>query len=377
MHGLTLGHVSKTFTSGQVALRDVSLHVPTGETLVLIGPSGAGKSTLLRVIAGLEAADQGQSVIRWDDQRLDRLPPHQRNVALLSQRPMLYPQQTVRANLGFGISRDDRLRIPAIADQLALTGLLDRYPNQLSGGEIQRVALGRMLIRRARLWLLDEPTSFLDPILRRRFHEQIRLLQAQNGVTIIHVTHEIAETMDHPTRMGVLVQGELIQWDQPARIAARPEHWFAAEALATAWPGGVWNRFSGRFIANENGSMRFQPDDSGIAWKCANDRLGLPTNDRPMIIGWSQSVRFGTPLEVPATEEWELGDWTVTAVESADVHATNETIVHLEQAGRRLQTRVLTQQLPRIRAVLPCRVSPDAVSYYDHASGRRLEVRIA
>ncbi|MEO5680471.1 MAG: ABC transporter ATP-binding protein, partial [Acidimicrobiales bacterium] len=155
-----------------VAVDRVSLDVADGELLVLLGPSGSGKSTILKLVAGIEAPDGGE--IRIGGQRIDTLVPRHRDVALVFQSYALYPHMSVAANLGFplrsvGVGREDtRVRVAEVAALLGLEGLLHRRPGQLSGGQQQRVALGRAIVRRPKLFLMDEPLSNLDAKLRAR-----------------------------------------------------------------------------------------------------------------------------------------------------------------------------------------------------------------
>jgi multiple sugar transport system ATP-binding protein len=246
-----LERVAKTYANGVLALHDVTLHAADGELLVLVGPSGCGKTTLLRLIAGLETLTRGH--VRLDGRVIDRLAPHRRDVAMVFQRPALYPHLSVRDNLAFGLDlrrpwgerlrgwfrrngtvdeRDKRVR--EAAELLELTDVLERRPAELSGGQQQRVALGRALVRRPAVFLLDEPLSNLDARLRLEMRRQLHLLHRRLRVTMIYVTHDQDEAMSLGDRVAVLHRGALHQVDRPAILYEKPANRFVAGFLG--WP---------------------------------------------------------------------------------------------------------------------------------------------
>jgi len=242
---LTLRHLSKTFADGVTALHPTDLTVEAGERLVLLGPSGSGKSTLLRLIVGLDEPTTGE--VWHDGVRIDTLPPHKRGVAFLPQRPALYPHLTVAGNLlasrdrqgaasSFAVkmplpgSRGSQEQADAI-DLLRLSPLLGRYPHQLSGGEKQRVALAKLLLRRCPVWLLDEPLAGLDPSFRAEFRHDLHLLSARANVTIIFVSHDPIDASALGRRLGVLGAGVLRQLGPPEELRTRPGNRFVAFAL--------------------------------------------------------------------------------------------------------------------------------------------------
>jgi multiple sugar transport system ATP-binding protein len=237
MPSLTLDGLARSFSRTAVGLHPVSLHLPDGDCLAVVGPSGAGKSTLLRLIAGLDRPTAGR--ILFDGRDVTRLPPHRRGVAWVPQRPALYPHLTVERNLAIGLEMQERTpaadvaaRVREAAEWLGLTPLLARRPHELSGGEQQRVVLGRAVVRRAAVWLLDEPFSHLDPVLRAQFRTILPLLQRRNGVTIIHVTHDPAEAFALGQRLAVLDRGQLAQEGTPADVWDHPNRASVAELLA-------------------------------------------------------------------------------------------------------------------------------------------------
>src|SRR5262245_17716254 len=170
MASIALTHVNRTFASGVTAVRDLTLEVSDGELLALVGPSGSGKSTVLRLIAGLEPPTSGTIVI--GDRDVTHVPPQDRDIAMVFQSYALYPHKNVRENLAFGLrvrgvdAKEIDARVQQTAAALDIEALLDRKPAQLSGGQRQRVALGRAIVREPKAFLLDEPLSNLDPVLR-------------------------------------------------------------------------------------------------------------------------------------------------------------------------------------------------------------------
>ncbi|MCC6041896.1 MAG: ABC transporter ATP-binding protein, partial [Desulfurococcaceae archaeon] len=200
-----------------VAVDHVSLKIDHGEFFTLLGPSGCGKTTTLRIIAGLEFPDEGDVLI--DDKVVTNLHPKDRDVAMVFQNYALYPHMTVYENIAFplevrkkklGLTNDEiRRRVIEVAKLLGIEDLLDRYPSQLSGGQQQRVALARAIIRKPKVWLLDEPLSNLDAKLRVLMRAELKKLQRQLGITTIYVTHDQVEAMSMSDRIAVMNKGRV------------------------------------------------------------------------------------------------------------------------------------------------------------------------
>jgi multiple sugar transport system ATP-binding protein len=232
MSAVTLSHLSKTFPGPVRAVDDLCLEIGEHELLVLMGPSGCGKTTTLRLIAGLEAVTGGG--ILFDGHDVSRLPPRKRHVAMVFQQGALYPHLSVRGNLGFGLklrgmkTNEIAPRVQEAAASLAISDLLDRRPGQLSFGQQQRVALGRALAGRPKLFLLDEPLASLDAPLRRQLRQEIRRLHRRSGVPLIYVTHDSAEAMALGERIAILRNGRLQQAADPQTLYDRPANRFAA-----------------------------------------------------------------------------------------------------------------------------------------------------
>ena len=203
-------------------LHGVDLTIRDGEFVVLVGPSGCGKSTLLRMIAGLEEISDGE--IWVGDRVVNDLPPKDRDIAMVFQSYALYPTMTVRQNMLFGMEArgvpkpQQEEAIARVSALLQIQQLLNRKPGQLSGGQRQRVAMGRALVRDPQLFLFDEPLSNLDAKLRVEMRTEIKKLHHRVGKTTIYVTHDQVEAMTLASRIAVMHQGQVQQFDEPAVV---------------------------------------------------------------------------------------------------------------------------------------------------------------
>ena len=221
----------------RLILEDITFRIEDGEFCVLVGPSGCGKTTLLRVVAGLTRPTRGQ--IRFDGQPMDTVPPGKRDIAMCFQTYALYPNMTVRENWAFPLRMERlpepeiRRRIAEVAELLHMEPLLDRYPHQLSGGQQQRVALGRALVRRPRVYLLDEPMGNLDAKLRIELRAHLKRIQKERGITTIYVTHDQADAQALGDRMVVLHEGRVQQVGAPQEIYDYPKNLFVARFIGS------------------------------------------------------------------------------------------------------------------------------------------------
>ena len=238
MSELILQNISKTF-GAITALNDVSFTVKDNEFFVLLGPTGAGKSTTLRVICGLEKPDSGHVI--FDGEISNDLTPADRDIAIVFQQYSLYPTMSVYDNMAFPLRApgrkvpEDQIRksIEEAAEKLRITHLLKRKTVQLSGGEMQRVSIGRAIVRRPRVFLMDEPLSNLDAKLRESLRAELKHLQKVEGVTTLYVTNDKIEELTMADRIGVLNQGKLIQVGTPEDIYDRPANIFVAKLVGT------------------------------------------------------------------------------------------------------------------------------------------------
>jgi multiple sugar transport system ATP-binding protein len=238
MADISLVDVSKRFGAVE-AVQNLSLSVADGEFVVLLGPTGAGKTTTLRLIAGLEQPDRGSVVIRGRD--VTKEVPAERDVAFVFQQYSLYPHLTVYDNLAFPLRsparRMDeafiRRRIQQVTELLHIEQKLDNRATALSGGEMQRVAIGRALVREPAVYLMDEPLSSLDAKLRSELRLELKRIQRELGTTILYVTHDQIEAMTMADRIGVMSEGALIQLGSPREIYERPKSAYVASRLGT------------------------------------------------------------------------------------------------------------------------------------------------
>ncbi|MEM1427474.1 MAG: ABC transporter ATP-binding protein, partial [Cyanobacteria bacterium P01_H01_bin.130] len=232
MATLELKNINKTYSRTVVPVKDISLTVGDDEFLTLLGPSGCGKSTTLRAIAGLDLPTRGQVLI--GDRDVTHAPPGDRNVAMVFQSYALYPHMTVRDNVAAGLKLrklpvgEISDRVQSVAMKLDLEALLDRKPSQLSGGQRQRVALARALVRRPDVFLLDEPLSNLDALLREQVRAELKQIFADQPAPVVYVTHDQTEAMTLSTKVAVLYDGYLQQLASPEEIYAKPANQFVA-----------------------------------------------------------------------------------------------------------------------------------------------------
>jgi multiple sugar transport system ATP-binding protein len=269
------------------AVKGVDLEIPAGEFTVLVGQSGCGKSTLLRTIAGLEDADQGN--IEIGGQLMNHVLPRDRDIAMVFQNYALYPYMTVFENIAFGLrarktpATEIEPKVRRTAQMLAIEPLLQRYPRQLSGGQLQRVAIGRAVVRNARLYLFDEPLSNLDAQLRDEMRGEIKRLHQELGKTMIYVTHDQIEAMTMADRIVLLRDGKIEQAGAPLDLYERP---------AT------------RYVAGFLGSpaMNFVPaqlqDSGALAVQLADgSQLALPPSRQRKLAGRARPITLGVRPE--------------------------------------------------------------------------------
>lgn len=236
MAEVTLQGISKSF-GATTALDDVTMTIPDGSFVVLLGPTGAGKTTTLRMVSGLDRPDRGRITI--GGREMTGLTPAQRDVAMVFQQYSLYPHLTVRQNLEFPL-KSPILRTPQaeidrkvgeVAEILQISHKLGNKATALSGGEMQRVSIGRALVRDPSVYLMDEPLSSLDAKLRSDLRIELKSIQANSGATLLYVTHDQIEAMTMATHVGVLDRGRLVQFGNPREIYQNPVSIYAASRL--------------------------------------------------------------------------------------------------------------------------------------------------
>ena len=242
-----------SFNYGKVEiLKNLDLDIKDGEFMVLLGPSGCGKTTLLNCIAGLLDLDDGQIIIEGDNVTWKE--PKDRHIGMVFQSYALYPSMSVEKNLSFGLRMANTpkkiidQKINKASELLQIKELLHRKPSQLSGGQRQRVAIGRALVRDAKVFLFDEPLSNLDAKLRAELRYEIKKLHRDLGNTMIYVTHDQIEAMTLADRIAVMKNGLIQQLDSPKEIYNKPSNLFVADFIGSP----SMNFFTGKFISSSN-----------------------------------------------------------------------------------------------------------------------------
>jgi multiple sugar transport system ATP-binding protein len=245
--GVSFNNITKVFGKDVKAVNDLTLDIKDTEFMVLVGPSGCGKTTALRMIAGLEEATEGD--IKIGDVRVNDVPPKDRDIAMVFQNYALYPHMNVYDNIAFGlrlrelkgffwqvshlgearkIKKNIDERVREAASMLGIEGYLARRPKELSGGQRQRVALGRAIVRKPKVFLMDEPLSNLDAKLRIQTRAELIRLHRSLGITTVYVTHDQVEAMTMGQRIAVMKDGLLQQCDTPEMVYSKPANRFVA-----------------------------------------------------------------------------------------------------------------------------------------------------
>jgi multiple sugar transport system ATP-binding protein len=281
---------------GVPILKQLSLAIADGEFLVLLGPSGCGKSTLLHTLAGFNEVADGS--IRIGGRDVTWADPKDRDIGMVFQSYALYPTMNVERNMSFGlrvagVPRDEiRRRIDRVAQMLQLGELLARRPAQLSGGQRQRVAIGRALVRDAKVYLFDEPLSNLDAKLRAELRRELKQLHAALGATMVYVTHDQVEAMTLADRIAVMKAGEIQQLGTPQDIYQRPVNLFVAGFLGSP----SMNLLRGR-LAGQGGGWRFEADTLSAALEGYAFR-DTPQQGQAAVLGLRpESLRIGRDVD--------------------------------------------------------------------------------
>jgi ABC-type Fe3+/spermidine/putrescine transport system ATPase subunit len=281
MSSILLRSLTKSFGS-LIAVNNLDLELQQGELVAFLGPSGCGKTTTLRMIAGFERADSGQ--IYLGGKEVTDFPPERRDAGMVFQNYALFPHLTVLENVAFGLQMrkvskaDIQKRVADILAKVQLTGMEDRYPRQISGGQQQRTALARALVFNPTVLLLDEPLANLDAKLREEMRFYIRNLQQEFGITTVYVTHDQAEALVLADRVAVMRGGILQQIATPEEIYRRPRNAWVADfvGIANLIPGKITDHADGVLLVDTSvGTLR------GVASPPHSRGMDVVINVRP------------------------------------------------------------------------------------------------
>lgn len=284
MAQISLINISKIFSGGIAAVKDLNLGVENKEFVVLVGPSGCGKSTTLRIIAGLEEPTTGEVYI--GDKLVNNVPPKDRNIAMVFQNYALYPHMSVYGNMAFGLklrgypASEIDARVRESAAILGLEALLNRKPKELSGGERQRVAVGRAIVRKPLAFLFDEPLSNLDAKLRVQMRTEIHRLHIRLHTTMIYVTHDQIEAMTLGQRIVVMNEGIVHQIADPTTVYDKPVNKFVAGFIGNP----PMNFLNGRIIKKDG---KFYFDEGRVRVKLVDEMIPKVSSylDKEVIFG--------------------------------------------------------------------------------------------
>ncbi len=294
MAGVAFRNVSKVYGKDVLAVNDLNLDIRDGEFMVLVGPSGCGKTTALRMIAGLEEVTKGDIMI--GERRVNDVPPKDRDIAMVFQNYALYPHMNVYDNIAFGlrlrelkgflwqlshpaeakqIKSDIDRRVREVADMLGIEPYLQRKPKELSGGQRQRVALGRAIVRKPKVFLMDEPLSNLDAKLRIQTRAELIRLHRALGITTVYVTHDQVEAMTMGHRMAIMKDGVLQQCDEPEVVYRNPANRFVAGFIGSPPMNFIDARIEGGRVVGGGLSFPLPAGHAGLAHEGKAVTLGI------------------------------------------------------------------------------------------------------
>jgi multiple sugar transport system ATP-binding protein len=358
---LVLDRVEKRFSPGDVvAVREVSLSIERGWFVSLLGPSGCGKTTTLRMIAGLETPTSGRILLEGND--VVPKAPADRDMAFVFQFYALYPHLSVFENVAFPLRAAGRekgeieTRVRAVSERLGLAPLLRKKPRQLSGGDMQRTALARALVRRPKAFLMDEPLGTLDARSRETMREELRTLHVEMGATTVYVTHDQSEAMSLSERIAVMSEGRVVQFGTPRDVYERPVDRFVAGFVGSPAMAFI----EGRLVVPD---ARFVDPESGVSARAARPLEGSPSRGEVTLGVRPEHVRLGVPSAGAAS-------FGVTVIHTEPLGSHN--MVELAAGPARLRARVPSDVTYPDGADAVASLDPAGVHLFDTASGRSI-----
>ena len=338
MAGLSLEHIGKTYPNGFEGVKDFNLEIADKEFIIFVGPSGCGKSTTLRMIAGLEDITSG--TLKIDGRVMNDVEPSERDIAMVFQNYALYPHMTVYENMAFPLRlrKVDKAEIDKAVHEAArildLEKLLDRKPSALSGGQRQRVAMGRAIVRKPKVYLMDEPLSNLDAKLRVQMRAEISKLHDRLGATIIYVTHDQTEAMTLGDRIVVMKDGMVQQIGTPQEVYSHPANLFVAGFIGSP----QMNFFDGQ-LSKKDGKYQIQVGEATIVLADeAQERLSQRgAGDQAVVVGIRpEHISFATTP----------GSHTIASKVDVSEMMGSEVYLHVNAVGRDVVLRIPTVELP-------------------------------
>ena len=342
------------------AVKDVTLHVPDKEFIVLVGPSGCGKSTTLRMVAGLEEITSGE--IHIGDRLVNDLPPKDRDIAMVFQNYALYPHMTVYDNMAFGLKMrkfpkaEIETRVKEAANLLGMQDLLKRKPRQLSGGQRQRVAVGRAIVRHPQVFLFDEPLSNLDAKLRVQMRVELKRLHERLETTAIYVTHDQVEAMTLGARVVVMKDGVVHQVGEPLEVYSKPRNKFVAGFI-----GSPAMNFLETTIVESSGAL--YAEAPGLRVKVPADRASRLARYKGQAV--TLGIRPEDLREATGSDPHDLVfEAVVEVVEPLGSEILLDTQVGNQTIVARVDPTVRTKHHQKIRLAF----IPDRIHFFDNST---------
>lgn len=364
MPNIYLKHIYKKYDGNEeYSVTDFDLNIEDKEFIVFVGPSGCGKSTTLRMVAGLEDITEGELIV--DGRVMNELPPKDRDIAMVFQNYALYPHMTVYDNMAFGLKlrkydkQDIERRVQNAAEILGLTDYLDRKPAALSGGQRQRVALGRAIVRDAKIFLMDEPLSNLDAKLRVQMRAEIAKLHKRLDTTTIYVTHDQTEAMTMATRIVIMKDGFIQQIGTPAEVYNHPENVFVAGFIGLPASNFMTVHYENGYVTNELGIKLpvAEPDKKRLS-ESGYDNSDVILSIRPEDLHAEQVILQANPESI------------IKAKVTVSELLGSETILYLDIDGTEIIAKVDVRDYHNPGEEVEVAIDMNKVHYFDPKTER-------
>ena len=361
MASLSLKNVCKVYPNGFEAVKDFNLEVEDQEFIIFVGPSGCGKSTTLRMIAGLEEISSGEFYI--DGKLMNDVEPKDRDIAMVFQNYALYPHMTVFDNMAFGLKlrkvpKDEiKRKVEEAAKILDLEKLLDRKPKALSGGQRQRVAMGRAIVRNPKVFLMDEPLSNLDAKLRVQMRSEISSLHNRLKATIIYVTHDQTEAMTLGTRIVVLKDGGIMQFESPQKVYNEPNNLFVAGFIGSPQMNFIDTKCK---VEGDKVSLTFDNTTIVLPPAKAKKLADAGCNGKTVVMGIRPEDIGDSEIEIEAHQDCAF-EADVTGYELLG----SEVLLYFKVAGTSMTANVDSRTTARMGDHIKLAIDPEKIHVFD------------